>query len=196
MRLRRETGDFSIVITSNAATIRKNLNAEDLIGAIIVDGTVTAVVTAITTAAATLTLTAGAKNYIVSDNLSVSATAADQPATQAQTATQPATEPATKPASQPSNEAAKSVTDQYDNINLDGLSLKVEDENDDVLQMQQRLEDLGYLKKEDENVTGYYGEMTAQAVKDFQKRNGLKETGVADNATLKALFMSDAKKAS
>lgn len=63
MRLRRETGDFSIVITSNAATIRKNLNAEDLIGAIIVDGTVTAVVTAITTAAATLTLTAGAKNY-------------------------------------------------------------------------------------------------------------------------------------
>lgn len=126
----------------------------------------------------------------------VSATAASQPATQAQTATQPATEPATKPVSQPSNEAAKSVTDQYDNINLDGLSLKVEDENDDVLQMQQRLEDLGYLKKEDENVTGYYGEMTAQAVKDFQKRNGIKETGTADNATLKALFMSDAKKAS
>lgn len=63
MRLRRETGDFSIVIKSNKAEIRKNLNAEDLIGAIIVDGTVTAVVTAITTAAATLTLTAGAKNY-------------------------------------------------------------------------------------------------------------------------------------
>lgn len=63
MRLRRETGDFSIVIKSNKAEIRKNLNAEDLIGAIIVDGTVTAVVTAITTAAATLTLTAGAKSY-------------------------------------------------------------------------------------------------------------------------------------
>jgi hypothetical protein len=63
MRLRRETGDFSIVIKSNKAEIRKNLNAEDLIGAIVVDGTVTAVVTAITTASATLTLTAGAKTY-------------------------------------------------------------------------------------------------------------------------------------
>lgn len=63
MRLRRETGDFSIVIKSNKAEIRKNLNAEDLIGAIVVDGTVTAVVTAITTASTTLTLTAGAKTY-------------------------------------------------------------------------------------------------------------------------------------
>lgn len=126
----------------------------------------------------------------------VSATEAQQPATKAQDATQPETQPETKPATQSSNEEAKSVTDQYDNIDLDGLSLKVEDENDDVLQMQQRLEDLGYLNKEDENVTGYYGEMTAQAVRDFQKRNGIKETGTADNATLKALFMSNAKKAS
>lgn len=63
MRLRRETGDFSIVIEESAAEIRANLNAEDLIGAIIVDGTATAVVTAITTASTTLTLTAGAKSY-------------------------------------------------------------------------------------------------------------------------------------
>ena len=63
MRLRRETGDYSIAIVNRAATIPAHLNAEDLIGAIVVDGTATAVVTAITTASTTLSLTAGAKTY-------------------------------------------------------------------------------------------------------------------------------------
>lgn len=63
MRLRRESGDFSINIVDAAATIRPNLNAGDLIGAIITSGTVTAVVTAITTGDGTLTLTAGSASY-------------------------------------------------------------------------------------------------------------------------------------
>jgi peptidoglycan hydrolase-like protein with peptidoglycan-binding domain len=56
---------------------------------------------------------------------------------------------------------------------------------------------LGYLtqSEEDSNVTGYYGEATVNAVKAFQKKNGIKETGDADAATLKALFLSTAKKA-
>ena len=61
--------------------------------------------------------------------------------------------------------------------------------------MQQRLEDLGYIKKSEDNVTGYFGDATEQALKDFQKKNGLEQTGEADSKTLKALFMSDAKKA-
>lgn len=63
MRLRRESGDYSIVIADSAAQIPANLKATDLIGAIVVDGTSTAVVTAITTASTTLTLVAGAKSY-------------------------------------------------------------------------------------------------------------------------------------
>lgn len=63
MRLRRETGNYSIVIADDAASIPKNLNAEDLIGAIIVNGTDTAVVSAITTGEGTLTLTAGSDSY-------------------------------------------------------------------------------------------------------------------------------------
>lgn len=128
------------------------------------------------------------------------ATGATQPATQAasQPATQPATQtasqPATQPATQAATEAAKDVSGDY-GIELDGLSLEKEDDNEDVMAMQQRLEDLGYLNKADENVTGYYGEVSEKAVAAFQKKNGIKETGKADNATLKALFMSDAKKA-
>lgn len=64
MRVRRETGDFSCVIKSNAATIPANLSAEDLIGLIIVDGTAVAIVTNVAASGATkLVLTAGAKSY-------------------------------------------------------------------------------------------------------------------------------------
>lgn len=115
--------------------------------------------------------------------------AADQKATQpaAQAATQAATQPATTPA------AATSLADKY-KIKLDGLSLKEEDDDDDVKAMQQRLFDLGYVSDK-ENITGYYGEISKAAVTAFQKKNGIKETGTADNATLVKLFSSDAKKA-
>lgn len=64
MRLRRETGDFSCVIKSNAATIPANLSAEDLIGLIVVDGTATSVVSSVAASGTTkLVLTAGAKSY-------------------------------------------------------------------------------------------------------------------------------------
>ena len=115
--------------------------------------------------------------------------AATQPATQpaAQAATQAATQPAAAPG------AAKSLADKY-KIKLDGLSLKEEDDDDDVKAMQQRLFDLGYVSDK-ENVTGYYGETSKAAVSAFQKKNGIKETGTADNATLVKLFSADAKKA-
>lgn len=84
-----------------------------------------------------------------------------------------------------------SVESQY-KIKVSGLSLKLDDENDNVKAMQQRLFDLGYITDK-ENVTGYYGEVTQKAVKDFQKASGLKQSGTADNKTLTALFKSDAK---
>ena len=121
-----------------------------------------------------------------------------QPATQAadsKQATQPATQAATQAATQPTTApaAATSVADKY-KIKIDGLTLKVEDDNDNVKIMQQRLFDLGYVSDK-ENITGYYGETSKAAVSAFQKKNGIKETGTADNATLVKLFASDAKKA-
>lgn len=86
------------------------------------------------------------------------------------------------------------IIDEY-GIDIDGLSLKYEDESDEVKIMQQRLYDLGYVD-DDENITGYYGDITKTAVKDFQKANGIKDTGTADNKTLQKIFSSDAKKKS
>lgn len=130
-----------------------------------------------------------AKSKATSD----SAQTATQPAAQAasEAATQAAQTAATQAATQPA--AATSVADKY-NIDLKDLSLKEEDDNDDVKAMQQRLFDLGYVSDK-ENITGYFGEISKKAVSAFQKASGIKETGEADNATLVKLFASDAKKA-
>ena len=87
----------------------------------------------------------------------------------------------------------KSVADDYKIKLDDDLSLAPDDENDNVKAMQQRLFDLGYIDDE-ENVTGYYGEVSKTAVSDFQSKNGLKDSGEADKETLAALFAKNAKK--
>lgn len=93
-------------------------------------------------------------------------------------------------ATEPAKAEAKSVAEDY-KIDLKDLKLEYEQDNDDVLAMQQRLFDLGYIDDE-ENVTGYYGDVTKAAVKAFQKNNEIEETGTADNDTLTAMFMDDA----
>lgn len=126
--------------------------------------------------------------------------AAAQAQTPAQTATEAATQAATQAAAQATqaaNEAPHSEADRYDIKITDDLSLKKGDEDKgdskDVWELQHRLWNLDYLVGVD-NVTGYYGDLTEQAVKDFQKAAGFEVTGVADNKTIKALFMSDAPK--
>lgn len=123
-----------------------------------------------------------------------SAQAATKPA-DAQKATEPAAQTAaTQAATQPATQApaATSVADKY-KIDLKDLSLEKEDDNDEVKAMQQRLYDLGYVSDK-ENITGYYGDTSEKAITEFQKNNGIKQTGTADNATLVKLFSSDAKK--
>ncbi|WP_405318016.1 peptidoglycan-binding protein [Ruminococcus sp.] len=128
----------------------------------------------------------------------------DEAATQAQTPAQTATEAATQAATQAAaqatqaaNEAPHSEADRYDIKITDDLSLKKGDEDKgdskDVWELQHRLWNLDYLVGVD-NVTGFYGDLTEQAVKDYQKAAGFEVTGVADNKTIKALFMSDAPK--
>lgn len=63
------------------------------------------------------------------------------------------------------------------------------DQGDKVSEIQQKLADLGYYAGE---ITGYFGEVTEQAVKDFQTVNGLEATGVVDETTLDLLFSENA----
>ncbi|MDR2514253.1 MAG: peptidoglycan-binding protein [Christensenellaceae bacterium] len=60
----------------------------------------------------------------------------------------------------------------------------------DVERVQKRLKELGYTK----NVTGYFGEITQEAVKAFQKRNSLGTDGVVGRVTMAKLISSSAKK--
>lgn len=91
--------------------------------------------------------------------------------------------------SSPSSSAASASADSL-NLNQ---TLQPGMQSDDVLKMQQRLDELGYMFVK---VTGLYAEGTQQSVKDFQYLNDLSVTGVADPATLQKMFSSDAKKRS
>lgn len=62
-----------------------------------------------------------------------------------------------------------------------------------VKDLQTRLYKLGYLSKS--QITGYYGEDTEEAVKAFQRRNGLKDDGQVGSKTLEKLNSSSAVKA-
>ncbi len=63
------------------------------------------------------------------------------------------------------------------------------DKSDEVLAMQERLAELGYL---DGDLDGNFGTQTQTAVKMFQQVAGLSITGIADSETLAALYADDA----
>ena len=62
----------------------------------------------------------------------------------------------------------------------------------EVKEVQRRLKSWGYYKGE---IDGIYGSKTVEAVKNFQRKNGLKADGVAGRATFAALGMNDSVKA-
>ena len=63
-------------------------------------------------------------------------------------------------------------------------TLRKGDEGDAVKEMQKKLIQLGYL---DTDATGLFGSATREAVKAFQKAQGISADGIAGSATLKAL---------
>lgn len=65
------------------------------------------------------------------------------------------------------------------------------DKGDDVKEIQQYLQKLGYYKYT--KITGYYGPSTEEAVKRFQKTNNLNADGVTDSSTLNLLKSKEAK---
>ncbi|MEE1817296.1 L,D-transpeptidase family protein [Streptomyces sp. SP18ES09] len=64
------------------------------------------------------------------------------------------------------------------------------DENEQVRELQARLRQLDFF---DRAPTGFYGTMTAGAVKRFQARRGLPETGTVDEATWSQLLSASRK---
>ena len=70
-------------------------------------------------------------------------------------------------------------------------SLKTGMSGDRVTKLQKRLIELGWLNAE---ATGYYGEQTAKAVREFQKAASLTADGVAGKSTQEAIYSSKAPK--
>lgn len=65
------------------------------------------------------------------------------------------------------------------------------DGDPDIVNIQRRLKDLGYLNF---RPTGKYGDMTVNAVSSFQSTNSLPVTGVVDKDTYSAIFSFTAKR--
>lgn len=63
-------------------------------------------------------------------------------------------------------------------------NIKLEDKGEQVTKMQTVLKDLGYFEND---ITGYFGKSTQDAVKLFQSDNNLKVDGIVGNETKKAL---------
>lgn len=95
---------------------------------------------------------------------------------------------ATDPTENIESEVSKEVASQQDAIkNYD--TLQKNDEDDKVFELQTRLSELGYLTTD---FNGFYGDHTVDAIKEFQKNNGLEETGIADGMTQNKLYAADA----
>ena len=76
------------------------------------------------------------------------------------------------------------------------MSYKAGDDNENVVFIQQRLVDLGYLNLEGDEPTTYFGTMSEEALMAFQSANSLEPSGIASYETLKKLFDSNALGAS
>lgn len=70
-------------------------------------------------------------------------------------------------------------------------TLKKGSRSDAVLAMKARMQELGYFKAGAE-LTNQYNDTCVERVKQFQKRNGLPQTGVADQETLELLYSDKA----
>lgn len=74
------------------------------------------------------------------------------------------------------------------------FAMRIGEESNSVKELQNLLVKYGYLSSS--NATGYFGEITKNAVVNFQKRNGLSADGLAGAKTMSILRSGNAKKAS
>lgn len=71
-------------------------------------------------------------------------------------------------------------------------AITVGDRGEDVFQIKERLQELRYIRNS--SLSRKFTEKNAEAVKEFQKQNGLTETGIVDETTWRILFSADAVK--
>lgn len=86
--------------------------------------------------------------------------------------------------SAPTSTSSSTVSVPPDSIQQSGV-LQKDDTGSEVLKMQQRLDELGYMYVAP---SGTFGGGTVQCLKDFQLYNGLEVTGIADAKTLEKLY--------
>lgn len=80
------------------------------------------------------------------------------------------------------------------NLYLDSYALsKYGSTGEEVRKIQTKLKNWGYYKG---NIDGIYGSKTMQAVKNFQKKNGLTADGIAGERTLSALGITSSNSSS
>ena len=77
-------------------------------------------------------------------------------------------------------------------VSADADALERGSAGDEVVLVQQRLFDLGYVQF---RATGKYGEMTYQGVAEFQRTNGVDVDGHLGSDTFEMLFSPEAKRA-
>ncbi len=85
--------------------------------------------------------------------------------------------------------SAKKAESSSSSSSSSSSTLKVGSSGAEVRALQNRLAELGYF---DHSVTGYYGDVTEDAVKAFQKRNNLTVNGVVNATTMKKILSSNA----
>ncbi|MBQ4089095.1 MAG: murein L,D-transpeptidase [Clostridia bacterium] len=109
-------------------------------------------------------------------------------------------EPTEEPTPEPTWEPDGIVTDELmaDILAYEGVTLYVEDlqrgsKSDEVVRLQRRLASLWYLGN-NWDIDGQFGPNTESAIKYFQKRNNMEETGIADEDVQLLLFSAEAVK--
>ena len=88
----------------------------------------------------------------------------------------------------PKNSAGKAVSVKTV-APVEGASISSGSKGEAVSRLQTRLKELGYYTG---SVDGTAGSATVKAIKDFQKKNGLSQTGTADAATQAILYSASA----
>ncbi len=82
------------------------------------------------------------------------------------------------------------VTTAEDNSALAPAYLKTGEQHQTVLQLQTRLMSLGYM--DNDEPTTYYGEATAEAIRKFQRQQGMTQDGICGIETWDKLFSASA----
>lgn len=84
----------------------------------------------------------------------------------------------------------KDLSSAYGITLTEDMSFKLEDDDENVIFIEQRLADLGFFNVNEDAPNSYYGTLTEEALMAFQSANSLEPSGIASYETLKRLFSS------